>query len=34
MRLAWLWNVLGKLAGKARREQFRRFAGIVLLERT
>ena len=33
MRFAWLWNLVGKLATKARREQFRRFSGIVLLER-
>ncbi len=34
MRLAWLWNLVGKLATKARRDQFRRFSGIVLLEST
>lgn len=33
LRLAWLWNALGKLGGKRKREQFRRFSGIALLER-
>lgn len=32
-RLAWLWNLLGKLGSRQRREQFRRFSGIVLMER-
>lgn len=34
MKLAWLWNLLGKLGGRARRERFRRFSGIALLERS
>jgi hypothetical protein len=34
MKLAWLWNLLGMLGGSKRREQIRRFSGIVLLERT
>ena len=33
MRLAWLWSLLGRLYPKKRREEFRRFSGIVLLER-
>ncbi len=33
MRLAWLWNLLAAFAPPRRREQFRRFSGIVLLER-
>lgn len=32
-RVAWLWRLMGRLAPPARREQFRRFSGIVLLER-
>ncbi|MBL8751593.1 MAG: SAM-dependent methyltransferase [Planctomycetes bacterium] len=32
-RMAWMWNLLGKLAGERKREQFRRFSGIVLTER-
>jgi len=31
-RMAWLWKVLGLLAPKKRREQFKRFSGVVLLE--
>jgi methyltransferase (TIGR00027 family) len=34
MRLACLWNVLTKLAPAKKREQFRRFSGMVLLERS
>jgi len=34
MRGAWLWRVFWLLSTKARREQWRRFAGNVLLERT
>lgn len=34
LRLAWLWNLLGKLGSKQKREQFRRFSGIVLMERS
>jgi methyltransferase (TIGR00027 family) len=30
-RTAWLWKALGLLASKKRREQFRRFSGVVLL---
>ena len=31
MRLAWLWSLLGRLYPKRKREEFRRFSGIVLL---
>ena len=34
MRFAWFWNVMGRFASQARREEFRRFSGIVLLERS
>ena len=34
MRLAWLWNLIGRLYPKSKREEFRRMSGIVLLERT
>jgi methyltransferase (TIGR00027 family) len=34
MRFAKLWNVIGKLYPKSKREEFRRMSGIVLLERT
>ena len=34
MRMAWLWNLIGQLLPKAKREEWRRFSGIVLLERT
>ncbi len=33
MKGAWLWNLLGKLTPKAKREKMRRFSGYVLLER-
>jgi methyltransferase (TIGR00027 family) len=33
MSMMWLWRFLGKLGPKARREEFKRFSGIVLLER-
>src|SRR2546422_7435197 len=33
MRLAWLWSLLGRLYPKKKREEFRRFSGIVLLGR-
>ncbi len=33
-KLAWLWKALGLLASKKRREQFKRFSGVVLLERS
>jgi methyltransferase (TIGR00027 family) len=33
MRFAWLWNLLGRLGSARKREQFRRFSGIALLER-
>ncbi len=33
MPLAWLWNLVGRLYPKAKREEFRRMSGIVLLER-
>ena len=31
-KMAWLWRFLGLFASKQRREQFKRFSGIVLLE--
>jgi len=34
MKGAWLWNLIGRLASKKSRESFRRFSGLVLLERT
>jgi methyltransferase (TIGR00027 family) len=34
MKGAWLWNLIGRLASKKSREAFRRFSGLVLLERT
>jgi len=34
MPLAWLWNLVGKLYPKSKRDEFRRMSGIVLLERT
>jgi hypothetical protein len=34
MRLAWLWNLLTKLGSAKKREQFRRFSGMALLERS
>jgi len=33
MRGAWLWGLIGRLYPKAKREQFRRMSGIVLLQR-
>ena len=33
MKGAWLWNLIGRLASKKSRESFRRFSGLVLLER-
>jgi len=33
-KMAWLWKALGLLASKQRREQFKRFSGVVLLERS
>jgi methyltransferase (TIGR00027 family) len=33
MRLAWLWQLIGRLYPKRKREEFRRFSGIVLLKR-
>lgn len=32
-KMAWLWKALALFAPKKRREQFKRFSGIVLLER-
>ncbi|OLC46080.1 MAG: hypothetical protein AUH68_03415 [Gemmatimonadetes bacterium 13_1_40CM_4_69_5] len=32
MRLAWLWNFIGRFYPKRTREQFRRFSGVALLE--
>lgn len=34
MRMAWLWNLMGQLLPRAKREEWRRFSGIVLLQRT
>lgn len=34
MRMMWFWRFLGRLASRERREQFRRFSGYALLERT
>jgi methyltransferase (TIGR00027 family) len=34
MKGAWFWNLLGRLAPKKKREEFRRFSGNVLLGRT
>jgi O-methyltransferase involved in polyketide biosynthesis len=34
VKLAWLWNLLGRLTSKKRQEAARRMSGIVLLERT
>ena len=34
MPMAWLWNLIGKLYSKKKREEFRRFSGMVLLQRT
>src|SRR6266700_1610140 len=31
-KMAWVWRLLGLFASKQRREQFKRFSGIVLLE--
>jgi len=31
-KMAWLWRLLGLFASKQRREQFKRFSGIVLFE--
>jgi methyltransferase (TIGR00027 family) len=33
MRFAWLWSIIGRLYPKAKREEFRRMSGIVLLHR-
>jgi methyltransferase (TIGR00027 family) len=33
MSMMWLWRFLGRLSSAKRREEFRRFAGSVLLER-
>ncbi|MFL6259783.1 MAG: class I SAM-dependent methyltransferase [Thermoanaerobaculia bacterium] len=33
MKGAWIWNLLGKLMPKEKREKMRRFSGYVLLER-
>jgi methyltransferase (TIGR00027 family) len=33
MRLAWLWKLIGRLSPRTKREEFRRFSGIVLLKR-
>ena len=33
MKGAWLWNLIGRLMPKSKRDQIRRFSGYVLLER-
>src|SRR3989441_3643699 len=33
MRLAWLWQLIGRLYPKRKREEARRFAGMVMLEK-
>src|SRR5207244_12384143 len=33
MRGAWFWNLIGRFMSKAKREEGRRFSGIVLLQR-
>jgi hypothetical protein len=33
MRFAVLWDVVGRLAPRHKREEFKRFSGVVLLER-
>ncbi len=33
MRLAWFWTLIGRLMPRAKREEGRRFSGIVLLQR-
>jgi methyltransferase (TIGR00027 family) len=34
MRMAWLWNLVAKLYSKKKREAFRRFSGIVMMQRS
>jgi len=34
MPMMWFWRLIGRLQPKARREEFKRFSGTVLLERT
>ena len=34
MPLAWLWNLMAKLSSQKKRQEFSRFSGIVLLQRT
>ena len=34
MRLAWLWQLIGRLYPKRKREEFRRFSGIAMLQRS
>jgi methyltransferase (TIGR00027 family) len=34
MPLAWLWSLVARFYSKKKREEFRRFSGIVLLQRT
>ena len=31
---AWFWNFLSRFTSQRKREEFRRFSGILLLERT
>jgi methyltransferase (TIGR00027 family) len=32
-RMAWVWRILGLFSSKQRREEFKRFSGVVLLKR-
>jgi hypothetical protein len=32
-RMAWLWRLLGLFATRKRRDEFKRFSGVVLLKR-
>jgi hypothetical protein len=34
MRMAWLWNLVARLYSKKKREAFRRFSGIVMMQRS
>jgi hypothetical protein len=31
--MAWVWRILGLFSSKQRREEFKRFSGVVLLKR-
>ena len=34
MPMMWLWRIIARLSPAAKREEFRRFSGMVLLERS